>query len=750
VCHLVTATYLIRYNASSFSTPPGQAAANTLSSAINGGWLRCFLAELHPNTVITIRSGSVCPKTSIPPALRPTQAPASALTTAITTNEFVISNTAGITEAALNTNGNKQRVELSAAYKSLLDKNIADIVAKGAVLQYDSNNLNVTTIACPTGFPGLCHMVRVGFTLLSDPKVFVGTPPGTTATFRMQAAISAGSLICEHERLSPSALVEVRSGNACPTTPTAAPVVITPSPTTPGITTATLNLNFRILNAGSVTTAMLQDPTNSAATQLLAAFTALMNKRMATFTASAPLRYGSTKLGAINSVACPSSAAAGSICHAVAASFQLNYTANLFTTPPGAGAGQAVQDAINAGDLDCILETFSTVLQVTTGGGCAATNPPTFDSSTQVSNRFFISNQRGITASVLQSTNNAQATELAKAYNSLIADTLKAFFVNGAVMDGVATIDVFTPESQCPTGSTCQVVTGNFKLKYNRSSFPNGGVGQMALDVVQAAINAGSMICYHDLLSPNSIVKVISGTTCPAPVSIPGRTNAPATAVVNPVPAAAPAEKCPVPFVWKRPSWWKKYRLSLTRKVLKKCIFFAGKVPAPGKTCLPAQEGFVCMFGEAKCNAKVEPETKCQCTNGVWVCSTVCSTPKCPVAMPSGTCDPLVNVIKCEYNEHCCGDTCQMTGFCSCVTNNGKSDWLCAVADVLPCNQISLKQAGCPCDRPVNGGACTGDYGCGDACCGKDAYTCKCNAGVYENCAKTGTLPGPNTSCSCA
>jgi hypothetical protein len=60
----------------------------------------------------------------------------------------------------------------------------------------------------------------------------------------------------------------------------------------------------------------------------------------------------------------------------------------------------------------------------------------------------------------------------------------------------------------------------------------------------------------------------------------------------------------------------------------------------------------------------------------------------------------------------------------------------------MPCYEKSLEEAGCPCDRPKDGNSCTGDYGCGDACCGADAYTCKCNsAGVYENCGKTGFIP---------
>jgi hypothetical protein len=137
-----------------------------------------------------------------------------------------------------------------------------------------------------------------------------------------------------------------------------------------------------------------------------------------------------------------------------------------------------------------------------------------------------------------------------------------------------------------------------------------------------------------------------------------------------------------------------------------------------------------------------EPETKCQCTKGVWVCNTVCDQPKCPVAQPSGTCDPLVHVKSCDYGEYCCAGTCSKTVSCSCATFQGQSTWLCTIAPVTPCYEKSLEEAGCPCDRPKNGDSCTGNYGCGDACCGADAYTCKCNsAGVYESCGKTGFIP---------
>jgi hypothetical protein len=210
--------------------------------------------------------------------------------------------------------------------------------------------------------------------------------------------------------------------------------------------------------------------------------------------------------------------------------------------------------------------------------------------------------------------------------------------------------------------------------------------------------------------------------------------------------------KCAVPFTWKKPTWWNKYRKILTAQKLKRCVSFKGKAPVSGKrTCTANQLGFVCLFGEARCDGKTEPETKCECTNDlVWTCSTVCDQPKCPFAVPSGTCNPLVHINNCDYGEYCCGDSCISTTFCSCETYNGESNWECAVAGMMPCDKTSLEEAGCPCDRPVNGDTCTDDYGCGDACCGADAYTCKCNsAGIYESCGKTGFVPGPNVPCSC-
>jgi hypothetical protein len=209
------------------------------------------------------------------------------------------------------------------------------------------------------------------------------------------------------------------------------------------------------------------------------------------------------------------------------------------------------------------------------------------------------------------------------------------------------------------------------------------------------------------------------------------------------------SRRCPVPYVWKRPTYWRKYYRRLTGKVLKKCIFFEGKVPAPGTTCEASKEGFVCLFGDARCNNVVEPETKCQCTNGVWVCNNVCAQPVCPVDMPSGTCDPLVSIRECKYEEHCCGDSCFFTGRCRCDTSLDKPTWMCDHVLPTPCRTKSLEEAGCPCDRPKNGDNCTADFGCGSACCGAKAYTCKCNSdGIYESC-QAGFVPKTMMACIC-
>ena len=524
LCSTISVKFMLRYNSSAFPTPPGQGVADTVSAAVNGGLLQCRLAQLSPTSLIKIRTGGVCPETSLPPALAPTRAPTSRFSSVATlSNNFFIFNNAGITAATLNTSGNLQSKKLARAYRSLLDKTISDIIAKGAILSQASTFVTVADTPCPAGLTGTCHIATAGFTLQYDPKDFPGEAPGNTAGTRMQASINAGNLICVHKSLFPNAPVVVRSGNKCPTdTPAPTPVPSpTAVPTAPAFSTsATITNTFRILHDGSVTIPILSNPNSQAAKDLLGAYTSLMTTSLNSFNPQAPVKYGGTKLGpSFSSVTCPTSSPAGSVCHSVTATFVLNYTASAFTTPPGAAAGQVVQDAINIGTLDCVLEKLfpASVMQVISGGGCAATNPPSFDSSTTITNRFLISNTNNIMASTLQATNNPQKAELAAAYNALISASIKSVIASGAMMDGAGTINLFTSEP-CPTGTTCHLVEATFKLKFNAIKFPNGGAGTQALNLVQNAINAGSLICYHSKLSPQSLVKVTSGGLCPAPV----------------------------------------------------------------------------------------------------------------------------------------------------------------------------------------------------------------------------------------
>jgi hypothetical protein len=149
---------------------------------------------------------------------------------------------------------------------------------------------------------------------------------------------------------------------------------------------------------------------------------------------------------------------------------------------------------------------------------------------------------------------NPQKVELAAAYTALVNDLLKDLYADGAVMDGSATIDTFTVESSCTTGATCHTVSASFKLKYNRSGFPAGGVGQQALDLVQTAINAGSLICFHKMLFPSSIIDVVTGVSCPAsaapittmgPISASPISLSPAPVQVTVVPTSLPPISVP-------------------------------------------------------------------------------------------------------------------------------------------------------------------------------------------------------------
>jgi hypothetical protein len=202
--------------------------------------------------------------------------------------------------------------------------------------------------------------------------------------------------------------------------------------------------------------------------------------------------------------------------------------------------------------------------------------------------------------------------------------------------------------------------------------------------------------------------------------------------------------KCEEPFTWTEPAWWQTYA-ELLGANLKKCPFHHGKPPPVGSQCLERQADFICLYGNEECGDAVGPEDQCECKDGLWTCEKVCN--KCPAKFPSGTCDPLVHDKTCKYNEYCCCGNCFDTGGCTCETWGNTSEWVCYQADVLPCNNC-LEDVGCPCDRPKVGDACDGDYGCGDGCCGADAYFCTCTDGTYDKCVTSAGI-GAFLDCQC-
>jgi len=175
-----------------------------------------------------------------------------------------------------------------------------------------------------------------------------------------------------------------------------------------------------------------------------------------------------------------------------------------------------VNTAISAGKLDCELKRLypTTLLQVTTGGVCPS-SAIVYDKLYTITNQFYISNTANLSDTNLIQTGNPQKAELEAAFNAMLSALLKGPIASGAaVLTGTGIIDSIQPDTSCTTASTiCQLAGDSFKLKYNSTMFlPLDGTG--TLNLVQNAINNGTLICYHTKLNSNSLVKVITGNTC--------------------------------------------------------------------------------------------------------------------------------------------------------------------------------------------------------------------------------------------
>ena len=515
ICSKVYVSFRLEHLNSTYPSTIGNAVITNLSDAINEGYLQCRHQQLYPNSSILIRSGLACPETSAAPTSAPTRAPTMPPSTVINiSNAFFISNSAGIDDMTLNTVENPLRAELEIAYKLLLNYTIAIDVANGVKLM-QIGSMSVSTIPCPKGLAATCHLVTTGFVLQYYPSLFSGTPNINV----MQMSINDGNLICEHNRLYPSSLLTVRSGNRCPTdtlTPTVAPAPTdspTGPPTSSPLASATLNIMFRILHPSSITIAMLRDPSSTAAMQLLAAYTSVVNTSLEGFTSQNPVSYGGYSLTTISDLICSSWSSADSLCNTVSASVVFNFTssdANAETT-----ASDLITAAITSGKLDCELKRLypTTLLQVTTGGVCPS-SAIVYDKLYTITNQFYISNTANLSDTNLIQTGNPQKAELEAAFNAMLLSLLKGPIESGAaVLQRPGIITSFQVEPKCTSVTVCHFVSVEFKLKCNSTLLlPLDGLA--VLNLVQTAINYGTMICYHTKLYGSSIVKVTTGETC--------------------------------------------------------------------------------------------------------------------------------------------------------------------------------------------------------------------------------------------
>lgn len=386
VCHSVSATYQFNYTVQAFPADPkpSTVAVNRIQDLINAGKLDCKLAALFPSSVMEITTGGGCSGgggTIVTPGL---DASGSLSST------FIIFNSGGLSAATLGQANNAQRLELVAAYNAVVQDALKGTFAKGAVLDGTPTIGTFKDSSCFGLTGGICHSV-VGTVKIKYPSKAGALVQ--EASPLLLSAISTGQLICKHENLYPNSIVTIISGNACkanptpartptraPTlrtpvrTPTRAPTMRTPSMPVPTTfnTLATLTNNFRTVNSGTITKSILMTASSAPQKQLLAAYSALVKKRIATFQAQGPLNFVGVKIGPIADDSCLSGVAAGSKCHAVTVTFQVTYKPGDFTVAPGSALVNWVQDAINAGQLDCELKTLypNSIVSVTTGGIC--------------------------------------------------------------------------------------------------------------------------------------------------------------------------------------------------------------------------------------------------------------------------------------------------------------------------------------------------------------------------------------------
>jgi hypothetical protein len=266
---------------------------------------------------------------------------------------------------------------------------------------------SATVKTCSSTAPSgsVCHAVTATYQYTYKTTDF-STKPETITAQKVQDQINAGNMACTLKRLYPNSLLKVTTGGGCkiatptamsptkyptgrapvPTTPTKKPTVKSPvrtptnspalrtptkSPTksSSSVTTVTIKQTFRTTTNGTTTAATLNNPSSTDAKQLLAAFDALMKKRVAAFQGQGPVTYLGAKALSAKEDTTYMCNIPGNHCQIVSATFDISYNPGDFYTAPDADITNSLQHNVNTGALGCTFKKlYPNSLMVITSG----------------------------------------------------------------------------------------------------------------------------------------------------------------------------------------------------------------------------------------------------------------------------------------------------------------------------------------------------------------------------------------------
>jgi len=321
------------------------------------------------------------------------------------------------------------------------------------------------------------------------------------------------------------------------------PAPVSAAPDTFGI----LTNNFFI--SSPATTAQLKSPSSIAAQTVLKGYTTVAKRQLGSYSgfSGKSVQYGNYMISNVVQQSCPAGTPAlpsGYSCHYISCTVKLNYTSSQFSSPPGSGAVNYIQSAINTGgNLDCAFKaaTPSTLITSRTGGTCPGTTPaPTPRPPTKapapsspvrsptpspvstpmtvatLTNNWVVANNAGIQTSTFNTPTSQASKQLVAAFESLVKKTLASYNPTGSIkyltpstLGTVTTASCFTVDSTYK----CNAVPGITKLSYNAASFSTPP-GNAIVNLVQAKINNGDLQCELKRLFSGSPLRVITGGGC--------------------------------------------------------------------------------------------------------------------------------------------------------------------------------------------------------------------------------------------